>query len=415
MMHLSVSKKVLAGVVCAAALIAAGRLTSYLNISVGTSAAGANVAPANSDKSESPKSTSDKNAPATVELNEKQLGQIKVEPAGRQTFLLHKTMVGNIDFNEDLLVQVFTPYQGRLVTLDGNIGDTVKTGQVLFTIDSYDLLQAESTLVQAAGLYELTSKTLARAQKLLPAGGGAQKDLDQAISDQQTADGNLKAARNALYIFGKTDAEIAKIESDRKVDSILVVKSPVDGVITARTASPGLFVQPGVVPAPYTVANTAVKWMLASVTEADSPFLKLGDQVQAQLLAFPGRTFEGKVTALGQTIDPVSRRITVRTEIEDPENLLRSGMYANFAISTGAPRLSVALPIGSLVREGDGTITAWTTKDKRHFTPVVVKAGLEQNGYREILSGVKDGDLMVTEGAAFVSSVFSIANAPPSD
>ena len=350
--------------------------------------------------------------PAAVELNEKQLGQIKVEPASRQTFVLQKTMVGNIDFNEDLLVQVFTPYQGRLVTLDGNIGDTVKTGQVLFTIDSYDLLQAESTLVQAAGLYELTSKTLARAQKLLPAGGGAQKDLDQAISDQQTADGNLKAARNALYIFGKTDADIAKIESDRKVDSILVVKSPVDGVITARTASPGLFVQPGVVPAPYTVANTAVKWMLASVTEADSPFLKLGDQVQAQLLAFPGRTFEGKVTALGQTIDPATRRNTVRTEIKDPENLLRSGMFANFAITTGAPRLSVALPTSGLVREGDGTITAWTTKDRRHFTQVVVKAGLEQNGYREILEGVKEGDLMVVDGAVFVSNIL---NAPPSD
>jgi len=166
MMHLSVSKKVLAGVVCAAALIAAGRLTSYLNISVGTSAAGANVAPANADKSESPKSTSDKNAPATVELNEKQLGQIKVEPAGFYSFPVLTTMVGNIDFNEDLLVQVFTPYQGRLVTLDGKIGDTVKTGQVLFTIDSYDLLQAESTLVQAAGLYELTSKAVKQRAKL---------------------------------------------------------------------------------------------------------------------------------------------------------------------------------------------------------------------------------------------------------
>ncbi|MGD0635676.1 MAG: efflux RND transporter periplasmic adaptor subunit, partial [Beijerinckiaceae bacterium] len=242
-------------VVCAAALIAAGRYSSFLNITISISGQGGNAVAAEpakpaQEKDEAAKPTAAPGDPATVELNEKQLGQIKVEPAGRQTFLLHKTMVGNIDFNEDLLVQVFTPYQGRLVTLDGNIGDTVKTGQVLFTIDSYDLLQAESTLVQAAGLYELTSKTLARAQKLLPAGGGAQKDLDQAISDQQTADGNLKAARNALYIFGKTDAEIAKIESDRKVDSILVVKSPVDGVITARTASPGLFVQPGVVPAP---------------------------------------------------------------------------------------------------------------------------------------------------------------------
>jgi cobalt-zinc-cadmium efflux system membrane fusion protein len=409
-------KTTLAAVVCAAALIAAGRYSSFLNITVSISGQNGNAVAAEPAKPAGEKEEAGKPAaagePATVELNEKQLGQIKIEPASRQTFLLQKSMVGNIDFNEDLLVQVFTPYQGRLVTVEGKIGDPVKAGQVLFTIDSYDLLQAESTLVQAAGVFELTSKALARAQKLLPAGGGAQKDLDQAVSDQQTAEGNLKAARNALYIYGKTDADIAKIESDRKVDSTLVVKSPIDGVITARNASPGLFVQPGNAPAPFTVANTAVKWMLASVTEADSPLLKVGDTVKAQLLAFPGKTFEGKVTALGQTIDPATRRNMVRAEIKDPENVLRSGMFATFTITTGAPRLSVALPTSGLVREGDGTVTAWTTKDKRHFTQLVVKVGLEQNGYREILEGVTEGDLMVTDGAVFVSNIL---NAPPSD
>ncbi|MDR3460884.1 MAG: efflux RND transporter periplasmic adaptor subunit, partial [Beijerinckiaceae bacterium] len=144
------------GVVCAAALIAAGRYSSFLNITVSISGQNGNAAAAEPAKAASEAVEPGKTAPeaakpaaagepATVELNEKQLGQIKIEPASRQTFLVQKSMVGGIDFNEDLLVQVFTPYQGRLVTVNGNIGDAVKAGQVLFTIDSYDLLQAEST------------------------------------------------------------------------------------------------------------------------------------------------------------------------------------------------------------------------------------------------------------------------------
>lgn len=406
----------LAAAGCALVLIFAGRLSSSLNITIAISGPGGNAVAAEPEKKEPAKPEAAKsgpdNGPPTVELNEKQTGLIKVAPAATRKFVVQKTMVGTIDFNQDLEVQVFTPYQGRIVSLYGNLGDVVKAGQVLYTIDSYDLLQAESMLLQTAGIYELTGKALTRAQKLLPAGGGAQKDLDQAISDQQTAEGNLKAARNALYIFGKTDADIDQIQNNRKVDSILVVKSPVNGMITARNASPGLFVQPGSAPAPYTVTDISTKWMLASVTEADSPALKVGQQVKAQLQAYPGRTFDGKITALGPSIDPATRRQTVRTEIADPDNLLRPNMFANFAITTSAPYDAIALPMSGLVREGDGTYTAWTTKDNRHFTQIIVKVGLEQNGYREIIDGIKQGDLTVTDGAVFISNIL---NAPPSD
>src|SRR6202012_2332303 len=97
-----------------------------------------------------------------------------------------------------------------------NIGDEVKAGDVLFTIDSPDLLQAESTLLAAAGVLELQKRARARALNLLKAGGSAQKDVDQSTSDQQTAEGNFKAAKDAVRIFGKADAAIVKILVDRK-------------------------------------------------------------------------------------------------------------------------------------------------------------------------------------------------------
>ncbi len=106
---------------------------------------------------------SGKSSDASVDLSEKQASALKIGPLASRDFTLFKTAVGTIDFNEDLLVQVFSQYPGKILKANFNIGDDVKAGDVLFTIDSPDLLQAESTLLAAAGVLELQKRTLARA------------------------------------------------------------------------------------------------------------------------------------------------------------------------------------------------------------------------------------------------------------
>ncbi len=307
-------------------------------------------------------------------------------------------------------VQVFTPYQGRIISLYGSIGDDVKKGQTLFTIDSPDLLQAESTLIAAAGVLELTSRSLARLRELYKTLAVSQRDVDQATSDHQTAEGNLRAGRDSVRLFGKTDAEIEKIITDRSADSTLVVPSPINGRITARNAAPGLFVQPGNAPAPFTVSDINLMWMLANVTEADSPAFSLGQEVQVMLNAFPGRMFDGKITTIGASVDPNTRRVLVRSEIKDPQHELRAGMFANFVIRVAPPRRSPGIPSDGVVREGDGTMTVWVTADRRRFTKRVVKIGSLHDGYREILEGVQVGELVATEGALFLSNALATAS-----
>ena len=190
----------------------------------------------------------------SIDLTDAQLSAVKVEPIGERDFPREKEAVGSIDFNEDMAVQVFTPYQGRIIALFAKVGDDVKKGETLFTIDSPDLLQAESTLIAAAGVAELTNRNLARQRDLYTTRAVSQHDLEQAVSEQQTAEGNLRAARDAVRLFGKTDADIDKLIKERMADSALIVPSPIDGRIIARNAAPGLFVQPGNAPAPYSVA-----------------------------------------------------------------------------------------------------------------------------------------------------------------
>ena len=347
----------------------------------------------------------------SVELSEKQASSLKSGPVGSRDFTIFKTAVGTIDFNEDLLVQVFSQYPGKILKANFNIGDDVKAGDVLFTIDSPDLLQAESTLLAAAGVLELQKRTLARATGLLKAGGSAQKDVDQSTSDEQTAEGNFKAARNAVRIFGKTDAEIDQIVEMRKVDSVLLVPSPISGRVVARSAAPGFLTQPGNAPAPYAVADLSTMWMIANVIETDAPAYKLGQSVEVTVPAYPDTVFKGRVTTLGSIIDPNTHRQLVRSQIDDPKHLLRSGMFASFVIRVGDPMQSLAVPANGVAREGDGTMTVWVTGDNRHFTKRTVKIGLQQDGWTQILEGLQPAEIVVTDGAVFLSNKLLLGDA----
>jgi cobalt-zinc-cadmium efflux system membrane fusion protein len=346
-----------------------------------------------------------------VDLSEKQTTSIKVGPVEKREFEIFNRAIGTIDFNENMLVQIFSQYPGKILKAFYNVGDDVKRGATLFTIDSPDLLQAESALLAAAGVLELQKRNLARLLGLLKSGGSAQKDVDQATSDEQTAEGNFKAATNAVRIFGKADAEIEQILGARKVDSTLVVSSPIDGRVVTRNAAPGLLTQPGTAPAPFSVADISTMWMIANVIETDAPAYKVGQPVEVKVPAYPDKVFRGHVTTVGSVIDPNTRRQLVRSDVEDPEHLLRSGMYASFVIRVGDPVRSLAVPADGVVREGDGTMTVWVTKDGRRFVKRIVRVGLRQDGWVQILDGLQPGDTIATENAVFLSNKLLLGDA----
>jgi cobalt-zinc-cadmium efflux system membrane fusion protein len=357
------------------------------------------------------RSTPANDSEVSIDLSEKQAGTLKIGLVGSREFVIFKTSVGTIDFNENMLVQVFSQYPGKILKAFYNLGDEVKQGDILFTIDSPDLLQAESNLLTSAGVLELQKRTLARVTMLLKTGGSAQKDVDQSTSDEQTAEGNFKAAMNAVRIFGKTDAEVDQILMQRKVDSTLLVPSPISGRIVSRNAASGFLTQPGTPPPPFQVADLSTMWMLANVIETDAPAYKLGQEVEVRVPAYPDTVFKGHVTNLGTMIDPNSRRQLVRSEIDDPQHLLRSGMFASFVIRVGDPVHSLAVPADGVVREGDGTMTVWVTADSRHFVKRTVREGLRQDGWVQILDGLQPGETVVTEGAVFLSNKLLLGDA----
>jgi membrane fusion protein, heavy metal efflux system len=346
----------------------------------------------------------------TIELSPHEFPKFKVEPVRDLVFQIQREAVGNIDFNQEMVVQVFTPFQGRIISLFARAGDDVRKGTTLFTIDSPDLLDAESKLIAAAGTLNVTTRALARAKQLFEIQGVSQKDLDQATADQHAAEGALKAARNAVRIFGKSDANMDRMVAERMVDSVLEVHSPISGRVTARNAAPGLLVQPGSQPAPFVIADISTMWMVASVPETDFPFLALGQELDVSVSAYPGRVFRGKVVRIGAAVDPNTRRLEVRSQVPDPRHELRPGMFATFVIRTGRTERSLAVPVASVVREGDGTMSVWVNTDDNRLAKRTVNVGLQQEGLQQILDGLKPGEKVATTGALFLSNALTAAS-----
>jgi membrane fusion protein, heavy metal efflux system len=281
---------------------------------------------------------------ASLELQPGQLDGLRIGNVESHSFPIEKQAVGSISFDEDPTI-----------------------------------VQAESTLLTAAANLELSGKELRRVRGLGESNGIAQKELEQAIANDQSARAAVKAAYDALRALGKSDREIARMIAS--------------GAIPTGSAA-------------YRV------WGLANVAESDSVSVQPGQPVSLTVMAYPERTFSGKVSRVYATVDPATHRVAVRAEIADPRRELRAGMLAEFAIRVSPAVQSVAIPANGAVREADGTTSVWVTVDRRHFAQRTVKTGARDAGWVQIVQGLQPGELIVTDGAVFLSNMLQ---APPSD
>jgi cobalt-zinc-cadmium efflux system membrane fusion protein len=355
-----------------------------------------------------------------VTVDEGQARAIRIEPVRLQSFRHERTAVGRIAFNEDRLTAIFAPFQGRIIRLIAKPGDVVQPGSLLVVIDSPDLVQANADLIAASVAAKKAQNQVVQAQNvakrkqlLYEAGAGAYQDWEQAESDRRnaqhdltTAEGQRDAARSHLRApFGKSDAEIARIEATHEVDRIARIVSPIAGTVTARKLGPDQFVRADNTDPMFSVADVSSMWLVANIAEIDIPLIAVGQAIAVEVMAFPGKVFQARVTYVGAAVDPAVRRLTVRAEISNPDGTLKPDMFATFRITTGAPTESPGVPVGAVVREGDGTMTVWVTTDRRRLVKRTVTVGLQQQGTDQILGGLRPGDLVVTESALFLGNL----------
>jgi cobalt-zinc-cadmium efflux system membrane fusion protein len=361
--------------------------------------------------------TADANA---VAIEASQMPSIKLAAATSQAFRAEKLATGKIAFNEDFVTPVFSPYTGRVIRLLAKPGDNIKQGSPLFEIDTPDLVQAESDLITAGialaksnAALELARRTEDRQHRLYANKAVALKDWEQAEADVKSAERDVRsaeatrtAARARLRVFGKTDEEVARIENERQLDRVARVPSPIVGTITSRKVGPGQYVKPDSPDPLFTVADLSTIWILADVYESDVPLLRVGQPVEVRVAAYPKEVFTARIAYINPSVDPATHRVAVRGVIENRGQRLKPDMFASFRIVTRSEILALAVPLNAIIHEGNRA-SVWVAQAGNQFVKREVTIGLEQDGYAQIVNGLRSGEQVAAEGSLFLTNAAS--------
>jgi cobalt-zinc-cadmium efflux system membrane fusion protein len=346
----------------------------------------------------------------TLKISEEQAKQIKWGSVKTYDFQERKEAVGFIDFDRNKTAEIYSPYQGRINRVLVNASEDVKKGQVLYTVVSPDAAQASASLLSTAGVLRTSNETLKRAKELYEFKSISLKELELNVSDQQTAEANFIAAKKTMYLFGFTDAEIEEIVKGRKVDVELNVRSPINGRVITKNAAPGQLVQPGIAPAPFVISDINKLWMVANVPESEVPYYRIGQNVIVNVQAYKDRLFPGKIVYVADSIDPVTRRLTIYAAIDDKDHELKPKMLAGFTIELTKPETWPAVPLQALVRENNGLRSVWVTNNGTDFKRRLVRIGILQADLVQILDGLEPGETIALNKALFLSNLYSVTH-----
>ena len=337
----------------------------------------------------------------SLHLTPSQLSTLTVNTVARVGFRTEEVADGRIALNSDTATQVFSPYSGRVIRVIAGIGQHVKKGAPLFSIDASEFAQTQSDLLNANTQLKLARIAEERRHAAFESKGGSQQDWQQAQADLAAAQTSLDSVRNRLRIFGQTDEQIAALERVKTPSPVTVVTAPIDGVVTDRQVGPGQYLQSGNATPVFTIGDLASVWLVADVREVDAPLVEVGQEIEVRVLALPGKVFRARLTSVGSAVDPVTRRVPVRATIENTDNKLKPQMFATFSIITSGESDALAVPEEAVVREGEAA-RVWVVQGGTDLALRQIHTGRISNGMVEVLDGLKPGDKVVTRGSLFI-------------
>jgi cobalt-zinc-cadmium efflux system membrane fusion protein len=345
--------------------------------------------------------TSAPSPPGTFRATPQQLKTLTVEVVQTHDFVSQELTEGKIAVNGDRATPVFSPYSGRVTRVIAGLGDTVKPGAPLATLEASEYVQAQNDLKSAAAAVKLARINETRKHALYDAKGGSLQDWQSAQADLTNAEAALSAVRNRLRILGKSDAEITELERAEIMNPVATLRSPIAGVVVDRQVGPGQYLQAGSGTPVFTIADPTSVWLLANVREADAGLVKRGQSVEVRVLAYPKRAFKARVTYVAALVDSVTHRLPVRAEIENHDGALKPEMFANFRILIGDASESPAVPEVAVIYEGNAA-HVWVVAGDDLLSLRTIRTGRSNDGLIEVLDGLKSGERVVTKGGLFI-------------
>ena len=338
-----------------------------------------------------------------------QHGKVRWEPVVMGTAAATATVPGQVVPNEDRTARLGAPAGGRVVAVRVSPGERVTRGQVLVTLLSPEAGMAQSDLAKATAAVTSARAQAAyaqsardRAERLLALKAIPRQDYERAIADDAAARATLTQAEAEARRARSTASQLG---GGAAVTGEIAVRSPLAGVVLARTAVPGTVVEAG---APLVVVtDPSSLWLTINAPEATAGLFRRGEELRFGVPAFPGETFTARVDAVGAGLDPETRTLPVRAVVAERGGRPQPGVLASGS-APGAPQGPAAPQTDDAAPLVGGKPTVFVAKpDGRggaQFTARPVETGARSGGRIAVTRGLAAGDVVVTAGAFAVKA-----------
>jgi membrane fusion protein, copper/silver efflux system len=297
--------------------------------------------------------------------------------------------VGRIEFDEKKISTINPKIGGWIDELYVDYtGKMVRKGQPLLSIYSPELVSAQEEVLLAL-----------KAKKILNA---------SPIADVfEGGDRLLQGARRRLALWDITPKQIETLEATGEIKKNMVLYSPADGFVMEKMAFKGMSIMPGITL--YKIGDLSTIWVIADIYEYELPFIKIGDKAQITLAYFPGEILEGKATYIYPSIDPKTRTAKVRFDLPNPEFKLKPEMWANVELKIPLGR-KLVVPEDAVMDSGTMQMV-FIDRGQGYFESRHIQVGSRVQGYYEVLSGLREGEKVVTSANFLIDSESRLSGA----
>jgi Cu(I)/Ag(I) efflux system membrane fusion protein len=281
--------------------------------------------------------------------------------------------VGLVTADETRLHHIHTKFEGYIEQIYVNfIGQYVKKGDPLFTVYSPELLASQREYLLALKAKEQMA--------------GSDPELRLPGIDL------VESARERLSLWDINPEQIAQLGKTREPIKALLIRSPVNGIVSAKTALQGMKIMPS--DTLYDIADLSSVWIQADVYEVNLPFVKVGSPTVIELPYQSGKTLRGRVTFINPMLDEKTRTVKARLEFSNPGGMLKPDMYVNVVFG-GTMGRGVAVPESAVISTGERMVV-FIAKGDGVFEPREVVTGVKVRGFYEIKKGIAAREQVVT-------------------
>ncbi len=334
--------------------------------------------------------------PAGVELDEAAAASISLKTAvvGSRAIARTVKLTGAVQVPPDLRAFIGSRVEGKIANVYVNVGDGVKAGQVLATVQSPEFETLQVELLRAAAELPVAEAASARLKKLIEVEAVSQKDVQNAVAQYEAKRSEVAGLRERLEILGLSKAQIENLQKTQELVRALPVSALLTGTVVNRTAVAG---SPVSTSGPiFEIDNFATVWIEGDVFEGQLSEVRPGLPAAVTVPAYPGQVFEGKVQSIIPSLDPEKRTARLRVVLSNPKGLLKPGMFATLSITVGKEPSGVVVPIEALIEQG-GSIFVFV-KNGEQFAKQDVVVSARDDRYAQISWGLVPNDVVVTDG-----------------